>query len=1049
MSKKALITGITGQDGSYLTELLLCKDYDVYGVIRRASTFNTERIDHIYQDPHESGRRMRLLYGDLNDASSLNKILRDVQPDEIYNLGAQSHVRVSFDIPEYTAEIGALGTLRLLEAIRETGLCKTRFYQASCYDVQTRVLTPAGLKTHEEVRAGDLVFTVNTVTNELEVKPIKRVIVSSYTGEMVELRSLRFNLLVTPNHQLLLHGDTGLFYSFAGALRIPDQELFYPRLSSIKFPNPLWIGKRQSCVRLSEVAPCEIPCNATKNLIDEIETNDLFWLVGIYVGDGYFSRDKIALRSGPKDQFIALRNQRGQFVTQPKLEVATYPSHNIYFAIPTSDKSRDRLVNCLKKYGIEYHVNQNWIRCSSYPLAHLLRTCGISAKTKRIPSWMLAYDREHLQALFEGLIGSDGYSRPNQKTYTYTTISKGLVSQVVELCVKLGLRCSTYRKPGKDVLFTREQRIIHSSDSYVVQISDNHHERPITLYPSQIGRVPYTGAVWCLEVEDNHNFLVEREGQYAFCGNSSELFGKAQEVPQRETTPFYPRSPYGVAKLYAYWITVNYRESYGLFACNGVLFNHESERRGETFVTRKITRAAAAIKLGLRNKLFLGNLDARRDWGHARDYCINKDVPILTTEGWRFCDEIEAGQEIINFNPNDNRLSRDTVIRKIELPSDGQKIVLRGRGVYLKVTPNHRIYYQKKQKTSKGGWTDWKLATAQEIHDQMSDVTYRTKYDYRFPHFQEYSGPELEGVSDDQLYLLGALLAEGCLSNGMAGRGACVSISRSYIANEETFNEIERASQSLGLTASERLRNDGVVEWRFNAESTNRILQWFDSANVHIMPRYCYKLSQRQAEILFRAMMDCDGSWGGFVYMCKRYLLAVDFQSIAHLAGYRTTGIEQVASVHRVGVISKRKQYTYIQDVSQCNDGHTSVWCVETANGTIITRDQNCISISGNCEAMWLMLQQDEADDYVIATGETHSVREFLDEAFGHLDLDWKQFVEIDPRYFRPAEVDLLIGDASKAKRKLGWEPKITFKELARMMVDADLADLKKRHHII
>ena len=332
MPKKALITGITGQDGSYLTELLLGKGYEVYGVIRRASTFNTERIDHIYQDPHESGRRMRLLYGDLNDASSLNKILRDVQPDEIYNLGAQSHVRVSFDIPEYTAEVGALGTLRLLEAIRETGLRGTRFYQAS----------------------------------------------------------------------------------------------------------------------------------------------------------------------------------------------------------------------------------------------------------------------------------------------------------------------------------------------------------------------------------------------------SSELFGKVQEVPQRETTPFYPRSPYGVAKLYAYWVTVNYRESYGLFACNGILFNHESQRRGETFVTRKITRAAAAIKLGLQNKLYLGNLDAKRDWGHAKDFV----------------------------------------------------------------------------------------------------------------------------------------------------------------------------------------------------------------------------------------------------------------------------------------------------------------------------------------EAMWLMLQQDEPDDYVIATGETHSVRELLDEAFGHLELDWKQFVEIDPRYFRPAEVDLLIGDASKARRKLGWEPKITFKELVRTMVDADLADLKRTHNL-
>src|SRR5246127_113223 len=131
MSKTALISGITGQDGSFLTELLLEKGYDVYGIIRRSSSFNTDRIDHLYQDPHGSGTRLRLVYGDLNDSSSLNTILRQVQPDEIYNLGAQSHVRVSFDIPEYTAEVTGLGTVRLLEALRESGLSKSRFYQAS------------------------------------------------------------------------------------------------------------------------------------------------------------------------------------------------------------------------------------------------------------------------------------------------------------------------------------------------------------------------------------------------------------------------------------------------------------------------------------------------------------------------------------------------------------------------------------------------------------------------------------------------------------------------------------------------------------------------------------------------------------------------------------------------------------------------------------------------------------------------------------------------------------------------------------------------------
>jgi GDPmannose 4,6-dehydratase len=324
--KRALITGITGQDGSYLAELLLQKGYEVHGIVRRASTFNTGRIDHLYQDPHMRGVKLFLHYGDLSDSVNLVKMLYDLKPDEIYHLGAQSHVRVSFDIPEYTADITGVGTIRVLEAVREAG-SNPRFYQAS----------------------------------------------------------------------------------------------------------------------------------------------------------------------------------------------------------------------------------------------------------------------------------------------------------------------------------------------------------------------------------------------------SSEMYGKAAEIPQRETTPFHPRSPYGVSKVFAYWATVNYRESYNLFACNGILFNHESPRRGETFVTRKITRAVAHIKLGLQKKLYLGNLDAKRDWGYAPEYC----------------------------------------------------------------------------------------------------------------------------------------------------------------------------------------------------------------------------------------------------------------------------------------------------------------------------------------EAMWLMLQQDRPDDYVIATGETHSVKEFCVEAFGRVGLDWNEYIEIDKRYYRPAEVDLLIGDASKAKNVLGWIPKTRFKDLVTLMVDADLKMLQ------
>ena len=150
--KKALITGITGQDGSYLSELLLAKGYHVYGIIRRSSSFNTGRIDHIYEDPHKRGAKLTLVYGDLNDASSLNRVIRTVEPDEIYHLGAQSHVRVSFDIPEYTGEIVALGTVRLLEAIRETGV-RTRFYNASSSEMFGSAPPPQGEDTAFQPRS--------------------------------------------------------------------------------------------------------------------------------------------------------------------------------------------------------------------------------------------------------------------------------------------------------------------------------------------------------------------------------------------------------------------------------------------------------------------------------------------------------------------------------------------------------------------------------------------------------------------------------------------------------------------------------------------------------------------------------------------------------------------------------------------------------------------------------------------------------------------------------------------------------------------------------
>lgn len=575
--------------------------------------------------------------------------------------------------------------------------------------------------------------------------------------------------------------------------------------------------------------------------------------------------------------------------------------------------------------------------------------------------------------------------------------------------------------------------------------------------PEYTGDVTALGVVRILDAIKDLGFDTK-----FYQASSSEMYGNAISESQDEKTPMIPASPYACAKLYAYHITRIYREAYKLFACNGILFNHESPRRGVNFVTRKITLSLARIKVGLQETLELGNLDAKRDWGYAKDYCINLDVPILTVDGWKFFNEIKKGDMIINFNLERNCLSRDTVNDIILLENEGEKIELKGRGVYLNVSPNHRIIYQSKLKDSKGGWSNWKIKTAQEYFEHFKDIKLRTKYDYRCCHFQNYDAKDLVDISDELLYLIGIILTEGCLSKKEAGRGMEISISQSLIANEDILIKILDIIDKLDLKYRENIRNDGVEEITFNAESSRYLIDYYDKLNIHIMPKWCYSLSSRQANILLESLMDGDGNWGSFTFFSKRYLLCADFQTIALISGYRSTEIKKnKAGVYTCTLITKRKKHQYIIEVKKINDGNKKVWCIKTKNGTIITRDNGCVSISGNCEAMWLMLQQDKPDDYVIATGENHSVREFVEKAGKLLDfnIEWQGegifekgvdvntgniIVEVVPKFYRPLDVTNLLGDPSKAKKILNWTPKVSFDELIKKMVDADLEDAQK-----
>lgn len=643
--KRALITGMTGQDGSYLAEFLLSKDYEVHGIIRRASTFNTERINHIYVDPHNPEARLFLYYGDLSDSEQISSIIYNIKPDEIYHLAAQSHVRVSFDIPEYTSNITALGTTRILEAIRRSGH-PIKFYQAS----------------------------------------------------------------------------------------------------------------------------------------------------------------------------------------------------------------------------------------------------------------------------------------------------------------------------------------------------------------------------------------------------SSEMFGAAKP-PQNENTPFEPRSPYACAKVYAYWMVRNYRQGYNIFASNGILFNHESPRRGETFVTRKITRAVAAILAGKQKYLYLGNLKAKRDWGYAPEYCIDLETSILTNEGFKFYNEIKEGDIVLNYNQKKDSLDRDKVLKKILINNSGEMYVFEGRGFKLRCSAQHRIYYQKKSKNSKGGWSDWIVIEAKDFYAMIKNLKNRTMYDFRLPHTQNYKRRDLT-IKDEWFKLVGYLIAEGCVKSN---NGALeISLSQSKRVNKRFYEDIKLCLLRLNLKYREREMNCGTSEFNFDAVSSREIIEYFEGFDVHTFPKWIFNAGDRQMALVLEAMMNGDGCWGSMVYVSRRKDVIHFFQTLATILGYRTVIHERKSKVFECALISKRKKYAYIVK-SRKEVSKEKVWCIATNNGTVVTKKDDGIAVSGNCEAMWKIMNQGLADDFVIGTGQSHSVEDFVKAAFDYVGLKWKPYVKIDQRYFRPTEVKNLYADSAKTEKEIGWQLKVGFLDLVKIMVDADM----------
>ena len=667
--KKALITGVTGQDGSYLAEFLLKKGYDVSGIIRRASTFNTGRVDHIYQDPHALGSHFRLHFGDLADANTVRKLIYEVQPDEFYNLGAQSHVRVSFDVPEYTANVTGLGTLRILEAIKDfeehTGK-KIKFYQASSITFDTPVFIKKDGVIKRTVFGETLelenfeVLSVDKETKETKFLPVTRVI-NHGMKDVFEVRG-RTGLAIrlTADHSLMVFDQGGNIVEKKTSELQEGDHLITFLGDILKNDNPARIKLEY---HLDHNLPNRwgYPNKTNSRLVSyDLELgNDIMRVAGYYLAEGSSGIQKKSKTGG-----LSYRTSFCFGSHEPERVADTIATiKNIFEIEPASIQRRESSVN---------------IMYSSKHLYTFLSRFGRTAKEKRLPDFVWTLPRDIIRGFLYGYAGDAHFKSGGQ--IRYTTINKELAVDIIYLMRLHDISTYYIERYNREHL-SPQNTIIKASVCYDIEIPAKSNfvatllEPTVTKFKSPSAKCLPTGLfqgerfygaihskrlvskerlqrliasyglkngsllrlvdsnLGVIQVKTVHYKGKENVGDYEvpgsecfFCGNqpilahnSSEMFG-ASSPPQSELTPFHPRSPYGVSKVFSFYTTQNYREAYGMFAVNGVLFNHESPRRGETFVTRKITRGVARILAGLDKKIFLGNLDARRDWGYAPEY---------------------------------------------------------------------------------------------------------------------------------------------------------------------------------------------------------------------------------------------------------------------------------------------------------------------------------------------------------------------------------------------------------------------------------------------
>ncbi len=613
MSKIALITGITGQDGSFLAELLLQKQYEVHGIVRRSSSFNTGRIDHIFN-------RLHLHYGDITDPVSIADIVNKVKPDEVYHLGAQS--------------VHGRSIITVLQPYKQSNIHHIRIedlftnLQNGGYKVEIENNAEIiNLNNKSQIK---IMSCWNGMGTFLKLKQISR---HKYNGKMAHMYQRMGAVVVTPNHsiydsnfKLTTPNDNPSLF----AIRQLNYEN-YRKLNSIELSpnlNGINYGKDANYIWLKSSPHKKIKRFITGRDID-------LWMEfsGAFISEGHTTYNR-----ANHAHLIGISNKNHQWLLKLKQTLSTI------FKLPMCIITHKK-----EKYEPVYELQIN-----SELLYFICRSLfGVDCYNKKIPSFFFNLAKEKLQILLDYLVKGDGTIRKHDN---YNNIEYKTTSDI--LCCQLSFLFSLLNKNYS----MDYQHIKHDQYHMAYNINEVKSYNPNCNIIKKLYWEDYDGYVYDVSVDETQNFVIGpgnivvhnshvmvsfevpfytaqvdavgtlnileavRQSQdkigkqiRVYQASTSELFGSTPP-PHNEKTPFHPRSPYACAKLYAYHQAVNYREAYGLFASNGILFNHESVRRGETFISRKVTRAAARIALGLQKDLTVGNLNAYRDWGHAPEF---------------------------------------------------------------------------------------------------------------------------------------------------------------------------------------------------------------------------------------------------------------------------------------------------------------------------------------------------------------------------------------------------------------------------------------------